>query len=456
MIRIVICYVTLLLLPPLSFALDPNPTVTGARSMAMGGAWYAAGYGSEVVEGNPALLTRFQQTTFSIEGNRFNGSLSQEYHGGFFGDDVNTEARTDPHTLFSRVGLTVTRGGEGRRSSFGMQLRRPLTRSMPYVLDDGKGGPSLLVPALAFEPLKAVSIGGSYTYLFGTLRNDSNQNLPLFERSVWHRNPSETEYEGQSWIAGLSIDLARLHRSLPIQIGVRYQPEWDYRLMIREDDWHTVNNHGERVTREGEDFDIRVEMPERIGGGVAVTLFRRLTLTGDMEWYGWEGPQTFPTSSGPVELNDSLSSIAHTPTSWGNTDQTGWRAGFEYMLGSSKRALSLRGGYRKDATTGGARTGQLRFDDPHFEGLTDPEDIFGEVEWLFSWPSDEPYYSEAWSLGVGLLLGNTMLDIAWTSHTEVYRYLYETPDFGGAGVLETVERNEETRDIFLASFRIAF
>ena len=151
----------------------------------------------------------------------------------------------------------------------------------------GSGGLNQLFVGVGYEPVKNLSVGLNFDYLFGTTSNTTLINAN--STSYFSRNMRVRDWNAQ---LGLQYSLPLNKGRDLLTVGAAYQPKKSF----HGDAWGTkYNSQDSKVDTIGfTSMSGNYEQPATIGVGMSYTLNRRLTVEADYTYQKWSDAKYRP------------------------------------------------------------------------------------------------------------------------------------------------------------------
>lgn len=259
------------------------------------------------------------------------------------------------------AGLLYSHPGN-RRWAVGFAYERHWNKREPgiYEYSTKEGNPHFLSLGAAVDVLKPLTAGIALRILDGKKSNET-----LYSGSY------ETNYEGSSLQVGLTVDLNRTERQLPLVLGLSYRPSYDFESSYPS---------GKQVDTQPTEYSL----------GLLFTPFSDLDISFDVDVVD-------PNNIERTQTYSSGSKLTTDPYAYSNL-MLGGRIGLEYRKEWSNGALKLRGGLLSLPLYSG------KVDDPMSE--------------MYFVRVLEPGRAVGYSIGAGFDLSIMRFDVAWAS----YRY----------------------------------
>ncbi len=167
--------------------------------------------------------------------------------------------------------------------SFGGEVKDEKDRLLGRSTFSGIGGLNELYFGVGVEPIKGLSIGANFSYLFGTIINDSyviqdgGAANTLFEQSM--------EIRDWNVLVGLqyTLNIKELHK---ITLGATYSPKKDFRGKT----WgvyYDVNSDQKPDTVGHSKMNGQYSKPNAFGVGLSYTYNDKITVEGDFTYQDW-------------------------------------------------------------------------------------------------------------------------------------------------------------------------
>lgn len=153
----------------------------------------------------------------------------------------------------------------------------------------GSGGLNQLFIGLGYQPIKNLSVGFNFDYLFGTISNTTL--ITSSSTSYFSRNMKLRDWNTQ---IGLQYSLPVSKGRDLLTLGATYQPKKSY----HGDSWGTTfDSQDTKVDTIGfTTMKGKYEQPTTIGVGLSYTYDRRLTLEADYTYQKWSDAKYQPIS----------------------------------------------------------------------------------------------------------------------------------------------------------------
>ena len=259
-----------------------NDNVSGIQR-SMGGVGYAMKGGRIVNVMNPASYANVDSLTFLWDvGVDLTNLWSEENgHKGYsFGGGLDY--------LTGHFRIT-----KGLGASFGLLPYSSVGYAYGSEIDggnesrSGSGGFNQLYIGAGYEPIKHLSLGFNFAYLFGTTSNTTlitSSSTSYFTRNMKIRDWNLT--------LGLQYSLPLFKGRDLLTLGASYQPKKSY----HGNTWGTrFDSQDAKVDTIGyTSMSGNYEQPTSIGVGLSYTWNRRLTIEGDYTYQKWSGAKYLP------------------------------------------------------------------------------------------------------------------------------------------------------------------
>ncbi len=372
----------LALLAALARADSYDPVTVGARAEGMGGAVIAAARDLEAVPANPAGLLAISSFEVTLAGRVLDDSEKSSSSAG------TTHTPTIRSTELHLAGLAAPLDFAGGRLVVALVYQRPLELVTHFLRKDIDGGMVASSPAAAVAVTPWLGAGLAVNFWSGV--RDYSHDLEGGSHLWW-----KSEYSGTNATLGLMADLRHTAHAVPLRVGLSAHTPFDLHIDYRE--LTTTPGAADRADA----WTYRVEMPWRVGLGLAWEPLQGLTVAADVEHRAFGDREIVAKgSTGTVESALSASGEDLTPV----------RLGAEYRLRLGEVVVPLRLGVRTVPT--------LRAD--RRDGK----------------PTDQ-VVGEALTAGLGAEAGRFRVDLAWA------RLSYDAKSTTGA-LTTTSTRTYET------------
>ena len=151
----------------------------------------------------------------------------------------------------------------------------------------GNGGISQLYLGVGYEPVKNLSVGVNFAYLFGTTSNTTL--ISSSSTSYFTRNLKVRDWNTQ---VGVQYSLPLLKNRDRLTVGLTYQPKKSFHGHAWGTSYDTQDNKADTIGYTS--MKGNYEQPYSIGMGVSYTMDHRLTLEADYTFQKWSNAKYTP------------------------------------------------------------------------------------------------------------------------------------------------------------------
>lgn len=151
----------------------------------------------------------------------------------------------------------------------------------------GNGGISQLYLGIGYEPVKNLSVGVNFAYLFGTTSNTTL--ISSSSTSYFTRNLKVRDWNTQ---VGVQYSLPLLKNRDRLTVGLTYQPKKSFHGHAWGTSYDTQDNKADTIGYTS--MKGNYEQPYSIGMGVSYTMDHRLTLEADYTFQKWSSAKYTP------------------------------------------------------------------------------------------------------------------------------------------------------------------
>ncbi len=329
--------VLLILSGGMAFANGLNLNGTGAKAIAMGGAFIGLADDGSAVFWNPGGLTQIRKVTL------FGFETDLIPKGTYRYDpakiDAHTQFKVYPSGAFAvlaPVGKKLVLGASfyvpaGTGGKWNGEDLKALSRGVAYEWES-------LNTIITFAPAAAIKLSEQVS--LGATLNFNRADLDL-------KRPGLGQYKEEigGWSLGATFGL-HVRASKRVSVGATVRTPSTLKLD------GTATMSGAAALRFPTSSTVKREQtwPLWIGGGLAVKASDKLTLTGDVQWTNWKKVQVIGITYGEATWEAAKKSALTAPA-FDNSFNLQWhdaaqvRVGAEYAL---SKGWALRGGYYYD------------------------------------------------------------------------------------------------------------
>jgi len=392
----------------------------GTRAMAMGGANIAAVNDITALFWNPAGLTAIPRMLFTL-GTKMNFASQKHDSPRFSGISVRTNVTPLLDINYAAAALPISLGSRKLVLGVAYHLRNDMNtkiENMQYYYGGGrikelnieKGGVQVLTPGIAFDIFSALSVGVTYSYVFGSSEYDLQMRSPYADNFLFFQFKDKEEYSGSYLDFGLQLRLTKW-----LTLAARMTPQWTFTVKEGSEVFKSLKpNSTELLTTETPaeelaQFDI--DIPNLFGVGIGLKPGSKTTLAADVRSQKWS---TIKVTSSLSEENPALSTMF---------DGLSWAVGFEHVLQTGTWVVPVRLGYFVEQTP---------YKDKMFKYYYEGKQI----------------QREGWSTGLGVTHNKVTIDVAYTHNASEFSWWMNASDYYNQRIFTT----KDTDSIVSISF----